>query len=142
MKAEQLVEAFDVSLDDAKLAIKVIRYKVNPVDMPDKFPNTFSTYQYLTSQIERCWGTDNECRMSALNELLGTHGVEAIRTSEFIDRYYFDIRASYLNTGDTYAATILLDHRDEKWRLTSWGDFVESLEGKKAMDTGELIEVY
>ena len=141
MKAEQLVEAFDVSLDDAKLAIKVIRYKVNPVDMPDKFPNTFSTYQYLTGQIERCWGTDNECRMSALNELLLTHGVEAIRTNEHIDRYHFDIRASYLKAGDTYNTTILLDHRDEKWLLTSWGDFVESLDGKKT-DDGELIEVY
>ena len=138
MKAEQLAEAFDVSLDDAKLAIKIIRYKVNPVDMPDKFPNTFSTYQYLDTEH---WGTDNECRMSALNELLLTHGVEAIRTSEHIDRYHFDIRASYLNAGDTYNTTILLDHRDEKWLLTSWGDFVESIDGKKTND-GELIEVY
>ena len=138
MKAEQLAEAFDVSLDDAKLAIKIIRYKVNPVDMPDKFPNTFSTYQRLDTEH---WGTDNECRMSALNELLLTHGVEAIRTSEHIDRYHFDIRASYLNTGDTYSTTILLDHRDNRWLLTSGGDFVESLDGKKT-DDGELIEVY
>jgi hypothetical protein len=137
MKAEQLAEAFDVSMDDAKLAMRIIRYKVNPVDMPERFPNTFSTYQHLDTDK---WGTDHECRMSALNELLGTHGVEAVRTSEFIDRYHLDIRASYLNTGDTYATTILLDHRDEKWRLTSWGDFVESLEGKKDSN-GELIEV-
>ena len=137
MKAEQLVEAFDVSLDDAKLAIKIIRYKINPVDMPDKFPNTFSTYQYLDTEH---WGTDNECRMSALNELLLTHGVEAIRTSEHIGRYHFDIRASYLNAGDTCNTTILLDHRDEKWLLTSWGDFVESIEGQET-DDGELIEV-
>jgi hypothetical protein len=142
MRAEQIAEAFDVLLDDAKLALRIMRYKVNPVDMPDKFPNTLNTYRHLAGQIECCAGTDNECRMSALNELLLTHGVEAIRTSEHIDRYHFDIRASYLNTGDTYNTTILLDHRDSKWLLTSWGDFVESLEGKKAMDTGELIEVY
>jgi hypothetical protein len=141
MKVEQIVEAFDVSLDDAKLALRIMRHKVNPVDMPDKFPNTFNTYRYLTSQIERCTGTDNECRMSALNELLLTHGVEAIRTSEHIDRYHFDIRAGYLNTGDTYNTTILLDHRDNKWLLTSWGDFVESIEGQET-DDGELIEVY
>lgn len=127
MKAEQIAEAFDVSLDDAKLALRIVRYEVNPVDMPDRFPNTFNTYRHLTSQIERCIGTDSECRMSALNELLLTHGVEAIRTSEHIDRYHLDIRASYLNTGDTYNTTILLDHRDNKWLLTSWGDFADSI---------------
>lgn len=135
---DNIAEAFDIDLDDAKLAIKIIRYKVNPLDEPEKFPRTHETYSRLGSLSA---DNDNEMRMSALDELCLTHGVEAIRTSEYIDRYHHDIRASYLNTGDTYAITILLDHRALRWRLTGWGDFVESLEGKKDLN-GELIEVF
>lgn len=138
MKAEQIAEAFDVSLDDAKLALKIINWKIKPTDLPDKFPRTCETYQYLDTDS---FGNDCECRMAALDELLETCGVEPIRTSEYIDPYYGEIRASYLNTGDTYCSTILLDHKKDRFYLTSFGDFVESLDGKKD-DNGDPIEVY
>ena len=135
--AENIAEAFDIDLDDAKLAVRIIRYKVNPLDEPEKFPRTHETYSRLGDLSSE---NDNEMRMSALDELCLTHGVEPIRTSEYIDRFHSDIRASYLNTGDSYATTILLDHRDLKWRLMGWGDFVESLDGKKDSN-GDPIEV-
>lgn len=134
--AENIAEAFDIDLDDAKLAIRIIRYRVNPLDEPEKFPRTYETYSRLGDLSSK---NDNEMRMSALDELCLTHGVEPIRTSEYIDRFHGDIRASYLNTGDTYAITILLDHRDLKWRLMSWGDFVESLDGKRDSNGDPIV---
>jgi len=144
MKAEQIAEAFDVSLDDAKLALKIMNWKVKPTDFPDKLPKTCDQYRYLDTQFgdlyDRDFGADCSCRLTALDELLGTFGVEPIRTTEHIDRYWFDCRACYLNTGDTYNTTILFDTKKDRFYLTSWGDFVESLEGKKD-DNGDPIEV-
>lgn len=134
---ENIAEAFDIDLDDARLAIKTIRYKVSPLDEPRKFPRTYETYSRLGDLSSE---NDNEMRMSALDELCLTCGVEPIRTSEYIDRFHGEIRASYLNTGDSYATTILLDHRDLKWRLMSWGDFVEWVSSKKDSE-GNPIEV-
>jgi hypothetical protein len=69
----------------------------------------------------------SELIMCAIDEAFETHGVEAIRTKgTWIDNYHLDIRAVYCNTGDTYAATVLLDHKTGSYLLTSWGDFVES----------------
>lgn len=137
LTAENIAEAFDIDLDDAKLAIKIIRYRANPLDEPEKFPRTHETYSRLGDLSSK---NDNEMRMSALDELCLTHGVEPIRTSEYIDRFHGEVRASYLNTGDSYATTILLDHRDLKWRLMSWGDFVEWVSSKKDSE-GNPIEV-
>jgi len=57
--------------------------------------------------------------------ILDTHGVEAIRGEESNDPYYGDVVATYCNTGDTYAATILYDVGRGRFELTSWGDWVE-----------------
>lgn len=65
-----------------------------------------------------------ECIMRAIDAELGTYGVEAIE-GRYVDRYHGTIQATYCNTGDTYATTILYDCEDQKYRLTSWGDFVE-----------------
>jgi hypothetical protein len=138
MKAEQIAEVFDVSLDDAKLALKIMNWEVKPTDFPDKLAKTCDQYRYL--DIDG-FGTDCEYRLAALDELLGTFGVEPIRTTEHIDGYWFDCRACYLNTGETYNTTILFDTRKDRFYLTSLGDFVESLDGKRD-ESGCPIEVY
>jgi hypothetical protein len=52
-------------------------------------------------------------------------GVEAIRSETQWDNYYGDTVALYLNTGDTYACTLLYDTVKGKFHLTTMGDFVE-----------------
>jgi hypothetical protein len=37
---------------------------------------------------------------------------------------------AYLNTGDTYAPTIIFDFNTDTWRVASWGDLVESRPGR------------
>lgn len=67
-------------------------------------------------------------RLEAINELLGTHGTEAIR-GDWQNGYWCDIVAAYCNAGDTYALTVIQvrgDTRSDRSRfvISSWGDFV------------------
>jgi hypothetical protein len=60
------------------------------------------------------------------NGILGGHGVEYIRTAD--DDQHAAHGAYYVNMGDTYDTTILLDlDRGRVW-VTGWGDWVEAEE--------------
>ena len=124
MKAARLAEIFDVSLFDANLALLILRGRWTPERSPKRFPRT-------CRWLDQCFHRprNSEIKLEALDELLRTCGVEPIRIEgAWIDRYYMDIVASYLNVGETYATTLLLDHEEQRWRLTSWGDFYEANE--------------
>lgn len=69
-------------------------------------------------------------RMDLINDLLGGHGVEAIRSDNWFNGYWGDVCATYINFGDTYDATIICQRtgRSEyecRLFISSWGDFVE-----------------
>lgn len=64
----------------------------------------------------------------------GLHGVEAMWVSddgELHQRGYGDIVAEYVNTGDTYAATVIYDYEVDKFMITGWGDWVERWEKQR-----------
>lgn len=63
--------------------------------------------------------------LAVANELLDGHGVEPLRAGYVFDRYYGDIAALYVNTGETYARTLLYETRDGNFIVTSVGDWVE-----------------
>lgn len=124
MKAARIAEVFDVSLFDANLALLIMRGRVKPEDHPKRFP-------LLDNWLGACYNcpSRSEIKMAALDELLKTHGVEAIQHEQFyIDSYHRNIVATYLNTGETYATTIVRDNFRDSFRLMSYGDFVENLE--------------
>lgn len=65
----------------------------------------------------------------AVDVLLETHGVEALfatggRKSQRIGWPEF----TYCNAGDTYATTLVFDHRTDAVLITTWGDMLESCE--------------
>lgn len=62
--------------------------------------------------------------MLAVNDILNGYGVETLN-GRYVDAYYFNSQASYVNMGDTYIATILHDHEENKFIITSWGNFME-----------------
>lgn len=84
-------------------------------------------YPKTAAWIRSCHNmpTPGERRMEAVNEVLGTHGVEAI----FQDGagVFEPPLLTYCNAGDTYAHTIVR-FRGGRYQVTSWGDAVESLE--------------
>ena len=64
-------------------------------------------------------------RMTALNTEAGTFGVEAVwYKGESPNDCTSAPAFEYLNTGDTYAATIIR-WSDGRYRVASWGDIVE-----------------
>lgn len=67
----------------------------------------------------------NGGKLGACNALLGTHGVEYIHGGE---RMHGGIVAAYLNSGDTYAPTLLRRTGSPDVQLTTLGDFVETYE--------------
>ncbi len=126
MTSQKIASHLSISLRKATIALAIIRGQLDPLNYPGHFPATEkwarSCYNPLPAK---------DTKLAALSELLGMHGVECIQ-GDWWDHYYGDNVAEYLNTGDSYAATILLDHQRGKWLLTSWGDFVETMETETA----------
>jgi len=127
MKAQRIDEAFRCGMFDANLALLIMRGRVDPAKHPRRFPRA-------AEWVRSCYHPPRprELKLAALDELLGTYGVEVIQSLEaWTDSYHGSIIASYLNTGDTYAPTLLLDHEQERWKLTSWGGFYEDWEARQ-----------
>jgi hypothetical protein len=62
--------------------------------------------------------------LRALNDTCGTYGVEPIFHGSASD-WPQDLRAEYLNTGDSYSGTLLYDYASDAFSLTCWGSYVE-----------------
>ena len=123
MLASTIVERLRITPEEAETVLKIIRGELYP--LPDSnFPKT----QGLVDS-GFCSLHGSAIKLEALNELLHGCGVEVI-THEliYVDSYYGNIVGSYVNFGDTYVDTILLDHINGKWKITSCGDFFESLD--------------
>ncbi len=123
--AAKIAAAMNCDMETAKAARALMRGEILIRDNP-KFPKTndwaTSCYHY-PRRIELI--------LSALNELMGTFGVEAFNSRE--SRMH--AIAEYLNTGDTYAPTILFRHDTGTFRITSWGDFFEANEKRLGLGT-------
>ncbi len=68
-------------------------------------------------------------RLERINTLLGLHGTEGIR-GEWRNGYWCDIVGAYVNTGDTYAPTVIQIRGDwsgapSRFIVSSLGDWVE-----------------
>ncbi|MBK6906321.1 MAG: hypothetical protein IPH08_04130 [Rhodocyclaceae bacterium] len=63
-----------------------------------------------------------------LDSMANTHGVECIWTDGRQDDSRYGPRYLYLNTGDTYADTLLVDRDTGRVWVGSWGDLVEMAE--------------
>lgn len=64
-----------------------------------------------------------ECKLLALNAELHGHGLEAIR-GRYVDRYHGTIQATYVNTGDPHAGTILFDSTRRVFTCTTVEDWI------------------
>lgn len=119
--AKALIAAFGITPEKADIARKLIKGEQTTWDH-NLFPRSNAYFAGCYNKPSRL------CRiMECLNELLGMHGVEClgeVRT--------YGPPAEYLNTGDTYAATLLFDRLANNFKLTSWGDWLEANENKPA----------
>jgi hypothetical protein len=107
---KRLREAFPDT--NVKQLRAIIRNEIEPDTVPE-----------VSDWIRQCYNRPrrHELKMAAINALIGGHGVEAIFAPGSSER----VLASYVNTGDTYSATIL---HHKSYQLTTWGDWVETWE--------------
>lgn len=70
------------------------------------------------ARIAECWHPPATCdvRMTVLDTLAGTHGVEVFNTRRHGPCYY-------LNAGDTYTVTLV--YFRNRYRVACWGDIAE-----------------
>lgn len=94
--------------------------------------------QFLVRLMDRAAshrGVDDA--LDAANVVLGGYGVEALPCEYcFVDRYYREFIALYVNMGDTYDTTIYYDTDRQVFRIGSWGDFFESHERRHEREDG------
>lgn len=92
------------------------KIKIDPYEDDARFPRT-------SAWCRQCYNppSNNELTMAALDDLLEGNGVECIRHPDDSD----NIIASYVNMGDTYDGTIVLDEESGDFVLTTWGDWYE-----------------
>ena len=115
---KSLVSSLGITEDKAKLVRSIIKGETKLRDLPpEHFPST-------NAWIDSCHNipSNREIRLEALNETIGGFGVEVVGDCNC---YPPNIKAEYINTGDTYSATILRVNATGTYRLTTWGDFVE-----------------
>lgn len=116
--AARLAEAFpDV---DPEVLRGLMSGAIDVEENAESFPKTI---RWLHQMYNR--PSNNEIALHAIDELLGTYGVEG-----WADPSNFQYGVSYANTGDSYATTIILktDWHGDHWILSSWGDLVEQME--------------
>ena len=114
--ARRIADAFQVDLSTARLARRIIRGEESIADNP-ALPETNRWRNSCHNEPRRI-----ELILAALNECLECFGVEAFRSRHGSQ---YEAIAEYLNTGDTYSATILFRHDTGTFRITTWGDFYE-----------------
>lgn len=121
-----LAEFRQLSADDAKLIRKIAAAADDAVDLKaivDAYvPGTERYVRSLFSDPyrSRLWRTT--VALHAINEVLGTHGVEGIgppRSGDYAPSY------EYLNAGDTYAGTLIYHRDGDRLFVGTWGDVVE-----------------
>jgi len=121
-----LSEFRQLSAEDAKLIRAIAAAADDAEDLKElvdtRVPATESYVRSLYSDPyrSRLWRTT--VALHAMNEVLGTYGVEGLgppRGGDYAPPY------EYLNTGDSYAATLVYDRDRDRLFVSSWGDIVE-----------------
>lgn len=125
----ELIRAFpELNKQQAKNIITWMKKPISIMEQEyeEEFPGRYYTWTKAQCVSEI---------MEKLYKWLDIYSVEAIRDKNFWDNWYWhDTRALYLNTGDAYSVTILYDTRDERFYITTWGDYVEK---KRIKDPSE-----
>jgi hypothetical protein len=104
----RLIKEIGLTEEQAETVRALIRGEIKTSD-----PRFKRTQEWLG----RCYHRPSypERLMECLNETIQGHGVECLGS-----------KALYINTGDTYSPTLLLNTRSGGISITTLGDFIES----------------
>lgn len=113
---DRLREAFP---DNAEELISLFRGDTEP-----------DSYQWVAEWIQKCYHAPSmsEQMLEAIAGIIGGFGTEALWPEGWGS--LVKPAAVYVNMGDTYVTTIILDNMLRRWRVMSWGDWMEEFEEK------------
>lgn len=118
MTRKELLIAWGLSDSDRKVVNTIMRtWSIAEVPAAS-IPKTLDWIQrcyHVPAAYEQC--------LAALDELCGTFGVEYLSSPK--DSMYHLSGYSYLNTGESYAATLVYSHVSQRFSVDSWGDLIE-----------------
>jgi hypothetical protein len=86
-------------------------------------------YDLVRDWCDRCYHEpkEYELKLEAVNVIMGENGVESlIEDGKAI--------ASYVNNGDTYKPTVVYDHEEQEFLITSWGEFLEEWQAENLIE--------
>lgn len=127
MNIKELRGAFrDLSAKGAQQVLDLIAGKLDP-----------ATFKSVQDWVKGCYNVPDKSEqiMKALDELIGGYGVEGITP----EGQTYPV-ADYVNTGDTYSATIVRDIENDEYILTTWGDWLEKWEADHQPEESEPSE--
>lgn len=132
---ELLLESWDID----ELRLHLIR-EVIGLDNDETIDDCLGMFKSVQQLRKQCYNRPDTIqeKLTAINELIDGHGVEAIQVSSelYQDRYYGNCIGEYVNLGDTYNLTVIWNSIDNRFEFTSWGDYFEEKEAEliKEMD--------
>jgi len=95
------MEAFKLSRSDAKSLNQMIEFIINTQNLHDIEP-----------------------KLEEINTFLHGYGVEVIRTTEYQNDFWQDVKYKYINFGDTYATTLAYKVRSNRILICNQEDMV------------------
>lgn len=106
----------DVDDKGIALALRLMRLQVDNAEL--------ETIPAVRRRIDECYHrpSRHDVTMHALNDILGTHGVEALGDIDMHDGPPFE----YLNVGDPYVATVVWYRSSGRYYVRCYGDIVEA----------------
>ena len=117
--AAQLAQEWQIPEPDAQTVLDLVegRQKFKTLD-PARIPNTLKW-------IGKCYHEPRlaDKKLEACNEFMRGHGIEGITPEGQV----YPV-AAFVNQGDAYALTVLLDIEENELLLTSWGDWLGTWE--------------
>lgn len=119
LRASDIVR--DMSEENIKLAVAIANRTIGNA--------TLKAIPAVKALIDGCYGTPSRhhASMVALDSLLDTHGIEHIGEVDMRDGPPIE----YLNTGDSYTATVVWYRDTGKYRVQCYADAVEWCERRR-----------
>jgi hypothetical protein len=109
----KLIRALASTADDGEQLKKLVDARVPATE-------SYARSMHSDPYRSRLWRTT--VALHAMNEVLGTYGVEGLgppRGGDYAPPY------EYLNAGDTYTGTLIYDRDRDRLFVGSWGDVAE-----------------
>jgi hypothetical protein len=122
---ERIADVLNIEHDKAKQARALVRHEYTKRELLG-FDTDTPVFPSTASWARACYNQpcEQDLILHALNEVIGGYGVEVIEKSDSHGCGRRCDYVDYINTGDTYSATVL--HDDGKFWIGTFGDYVEA----------------